>query len=244
MPADLTGGVGHLSSLGVARPHVPSAARLQRPTIVGTVKEQTQDRTIRPPRPSFQRDVIELWKTDVRAWERNGWRFGGSGRLALAGLLVRYNGLRATFMHRLARWADARRFPLVPTLLCQLNVAWHAIEMPPSVPVGPGFYLPHTVGSVITAERIGANVTIQGGVTVGMSGRHAFPRLEDGVFLGAGCRVLGAVTVGHGSTVGANAVVVRDVDPCTTVVGVPARPVPRAAGLSAALAPARDGANG
>jgi serine O-acetyltransferase len=88
--------------------------------------------------------------------------------------------------------------------------------------------MPHTVGTVITAEAIGNGVELQGGVTIGQRRGDGFPTLEDGVTVGAGARVLGRVRVGHGATVGANAVVVHDVAPSLTVVGIPARPLARA----------------
>jgi serine O-acetyltransferase len=78
---------------------------------------------------------------------------------------------------------------------------------------------------VLTVERAGRDLTVIGSVTVGRRGGNRWPRLGDGVFLGVGCRVLGDVDIGDGARVGANAVVVHDVAPGTTVVGVPARPI-------------------
>jgi serine O-acetyltransferase len=110
-------------------------------------------------------------------------------------------------------------------LLTNMNVALHAIEIVPGVPIGGGLYMPHTVGTVINARSIGRNVTIQSGVTLGLRANHEFPAIEDGVTLAVGCRILGAVTVGAGAIVGANSVVLSDVEPGTTVVGIPARPI-------------------
>jgi serine O-acetyltransferase len=108
-------------------------------------------------------------------------------------------------------------------VLTAVNGALHGLDLPPSVAIGGGLYLPHPVGTVITAESIGNDVEIQSGVTVGMRNTAEFPRIEDGAFLGTGCKVLGAVTIGRGARIGANAVVVHSVPQDKTAVGVPAR---------------------
>lgn len=92
---------------------------------------------------------------------------------------------------------------------------------------GPGFVLVHSDGVVINGlARGGDNVLIEHQVTIGAE-RRASPVLGSDVFVGAGAKIVGPVTVGNGARIGANAVVVHDVPPDTTVVGVPARPVPR-----------------
>jgi serine O-acetyltransferase len=145
-------------------------------------------------------------------------------------MLVRHPGLRATLLYRLGNWAVRGGIPAIPTFTMQLNLALHGIEMSATMPVGPGLYLAHTAGSVIDAERIGAGVTFQGGLTIGMRNLREAPVIEDGAFLGAGCRVLGGVKVGENARVGANAVVTRDVAAGATVVGVPARAVGETSG--------------
>jgi len=171
---------------------------------------------------SFRTLVWQTWQADLDAWEREGWPFGRKPHQLLLALF-HYHGVRATLLHRLAFWAYESRLPLVPSALSQLNILLHSFECPPSVPIGPGLYMPHTVGTVVTAERIGANVTLQSGVTVGQRRGVDFPTIEDGVVLATGARVLGAIVVGAGSTVGANSVVLEDVPAGATVVGVPAR---------------------
>ena len=92
---------------------------------------------------------------------------------------------------------------------------------------GPGFVLIHSNGVVINGGvRGGAGVLLEHQVTIGAERRRS-PVIGDRVFVGAGAKILGAVTVGSGARVGANAVVVHDVPADTTVVGIPARPVPR-----------------
>jgi serine O-acetyltransferase len=78
---------------------------------------------------------------------------------------------------------------------------------------------------VLFGESIGTNVTVISLVTFGTRDDGRFPQIADGTFFGAGSRVLGGVTVGEGARVGANAVVIHDVEPGTTVVGAPARVV-------------------
>jgi serine O-acetyltransferase len=88
--------------------------------------------------------------------------------------------------------------------------------------IGPGFYIQHGFATIIAAKRIGANCWVNQQVTIGFDAGLGHPVLEDGVTVNAGAQIIGRVTVGAGSTVGANAVVVRDVPPGTTAVGVPA----------------------
>lgn len=92
--------------------------------------------------------------------------------------------------------------------------------------LGPGFFVQHGIATNVTARRVGANCWINQQVTVGWRDSTGCPILEDGVSVGAGARVLGPITVGRGSRIGANAVVVRDVPPGVTAVGVPARHLP------------------
>ena len=163
---------------------------------------------------------------DAVAWQSAGWCPDRHGwRLQL--FLTRQGGYRATVIYRLAHWTSMRRIPGLPMLLTALNVALHGIEMTPAMDVGPGLYLAHTVGTVVNADKIGANVELQGGLTIGQRRGDGFPTIEDGVMVAAGARVLGAITVGSGAVIGANAVVVTDVSPNTTMVGVPARPLQR-----------------
>ena len=104
------------------------------------------------------------------------------------------------------------------------------VELPRSVEVGPGLRLAHGGrGTVVHyAARLGSGVILYHGVTIGVAqGDQPPPVIEDDVYLGAGCCVLGPVTVGRGATIGANAVVIRDVSPGVTAVGVPARALRR-----------------
>lgn len=88
--------------------------------------------------------------------------------------------------------------------------------------VGPGLFIQHGFASIIDAESIGKDCWINQQVTIGYSNATDHPTIRDNVFIYAGAKIIGKVTVGHNSKVGANAVVVKDVPENCTVVGVPA----------------------
>jgi serine O-acetyltransferase len=91
-------------------------------------------------------------------------------------------------------------------------------------PIGPGLFISHGQGTILSAERIGSNLQVHQGVTVGWDYKgDRRPIIGNDVFIGAGAKVLGAVTIGDGARIGANAVVVCDVPPGATAVGIPAR---------------------
>lgn len=93
--------------------------------------------------------------------------------------------------------------------------------------IGPGLYIQHGFATIIAAKSIGANCWINQQVTIGFSDSNSAPVIEDNVTINAGAKVIGGVLVGANSRIGANAVVVKDVPPNCTVVGVPARIVRR-----------------
>lgn len=146
-------------------------------------------------------------------------------------ILLCYPGLHAVWGHRLSRWFWVRGFNLIGRWISQLARGITGIEIHPGATIGPGFFIDHGMGVVIgeTAE-IGANVTLYHGVTLGGASlnkgkRH--PTLEEGVVVGTGAKVLGAITIGANSRIGANAVVVKSVPPNSVVVGVPGQVVRR-----------------
>jgi serine O-acetyltransferase len=132
---------------------------------------------------------------------------------------------------RLSRAAMLNRVPLLPKLLTYLNIVLFGIEVTPRCEIGPGVFFPHTSGTVIGAVRIGANVIIYQGVTMGAKklglgfDSANRPELGDSVVLGAGCKILGGISIGDNAIVGANSVVVRSVPPNQTVAGIPAREI-------------------
>jgi serine O-acetyltransferase len=142
------------------------------------------------------------------------------------------DGTMSMLLYRLMQ--GARRHHLAPLEMVfnKLNSALAGCVIGRGTEFGPGLVLIHSQGIVINGQvRGGANVHIEHQVTIGAE-RRASPVLGDGVFIGAGAKIIGAVTVGDGARVGANAVVVHDVPPRTTVVGIPARPVVRRAVVS------------
>jgi serine O-acetyltransferase len=130
-----------------------------------------------------------------------------------------------------SRAAMLGRIPVLPELLTYLNIVLFGLEVTPRCQIGPGIFFPHPSGTVIGAWRIGSNVTILQGVTLGAKRMdlgfdfRLRPEVGDNVVLGAGSKILGGIHIGDNVTVGANSVVVDSVEPGSTVVGIPARRV-------------------
>jgi serine O-acetyltransferase len=175
-----------------------------------------------------------LWslvRGDLLVWQGLFAPGRGGGRLSWATaayLLLTYVGARATLLYRLAHHAQRRGLRGVPMVLTQLNLILHGFDIVPSIPIGPGLYVPHPVGTVVMARRLGTRVTLVSGVTIGMRKGHAFPAIGDDVYIGAGARVLGDITIGDRVSIGANAVVTKDVPSDSVAVGVPATVRPAA----------------
>ncbi len=142
-------------------------------------------------------------------------------------IILSYPGLHAIWMYRVAHYLHAHGVPLIPRLISMLARALTGVEIHQGTQIGKGFFIDHGMGVVIgeTAE-IGDNVTIFQGVTLGGTGKERgkrHPTIEDNVVIAAGAKVLGPITVGRNSKVGAQSVVLQDVPPNCTVVGVPGR---------------------
>jgi len=165
-----------------------------------------------------------IW-SDVQVWgellagKKSGERV--SLKTAIRMALV-YAGLRTALLQRLAFAADRARIPILPLVLSNLNLSLHGFDMPPHIEVGPRFYVPHPVGTVVTAKRVGAGVTLVSAITIGMRNGSDFPVLGDDVYVGAGARILGDITLGDRAQIGANAVVLKDVPADHVAIGVPA----------------------
>lgn len=146
-------------------------------------------------------------------------------------VLLAYPGLHAIVLHRLAHRLHRAGLKLLARLLSHFSRWVTGIEIHPGARIGPGFFVDHGMGVVIgeTAE-IGENVTLFQGVTLGGTGKapcKRHPTLEDNVVVGAGAKILGAITIHEGSRIGAGSVVVQSVPENSTVVGIPARVVKR-----------------
>jgi len=144
-----------------------------------------------------------------------------------------YPGLHAIWAHRVwhALWRRDLRF--VARAGSQVTRFLTGIEIHPGARIGRRFFIDHGMGVVIgeTAE-IGDDVMLYHGVTLGGRTRDSgkrHPTLGDGVAVGVGAKILGPITVGSGTVVGANAVVTKNAPPDSILVGVPAKPRPRAA---------------
>jgi serine O-acetyltransferase len=142
-----------------------------------------------------------------------------------------YPGLHALWGYRLSHWFWSRDLRLLGRWISQFTRYITGIEIHPGATIGPRLFIDHGMGVVIgeTAE-IGEDVTLYHGVTLGGTSlnkgkRH--PTLGDRVVVGAGAKVLGAITIGEDSRIGANAVVVKSVPGNSVVVGVPGQIVQR-----------------
>jgi serine O-acetyltransferase len=131
-------------------------------------------------------------------------------------------------LFRLSGFFESRRLGLFSKLCSLLNVLVFGIETSPKVQIGGGLFLPHTVGTVIGAARIGDNCTIMQGVTLGTKEpdmgftTSMRPTIGNNVLIGAGAKVIGGITIGDHVKIGANAVVLCDVPAHSVVVGVSA----------------------
>jgi len=144
-------------------------------------------------------------------------------------ILATWPGVQAVLSYRLANALYRRHVPFLPRAIAAIARSATGIEIHPGAEIGPGLFIDHGMGVVIgeTAE-VGEDVTIYQGVTLGGTGfatgkRH--PTVEDNVTIGSGAKLLGPIVVGHGSKIGANTVVIHDVPPNSTVVGIPGHPV-------------------
>lgn len=138
-----------------------------------------------------------------------------------------YPGFKALRSHRRAQWFLKHGMPFLARYISQKTARKTGIEIHPGATIGRRVVIDHGHGIVIgeTAE-VGDDVLIYQGVTLGGTGKDIgkrHPTIERGVMIGAGAKILGPITVGHGAKVAAGAVVLCDVAPNATVVGVPGK---------------------
>lgn len=146
-------------------------------------------------------------------------------------VLFAYSGLHAVWAYRINHWMWVNNLKLLARLGSQIARSLTGVEIHPGATINRDLFIDHGMGVVIgeTAE-IGELVTLYHGVTLGGTSlnkgkRH--PTIGDRVVIGAGAKVLGAITVGSDCRIGANAVVIRDVPPNSVVVGVPGQIIRR-----------------
>lgn len=164
---------------------------------------------------TLREDWRAVFRNDPAA--RNAWE------------VVTYAGLHAIFWHRVAHFFWRRHLRFLGRVISQTNRFFTGIEIHPGARIGKGFFIDHGMGVVIgeTAE-IGDNCLLYHGVTLGgvsLEKKKRHPTLGNNVVVGAGAKVLGAITLGDNVRVGANAVVLKDAPPNSVVVGNPGRVV-------------------
>ncbi len=143
-------------------------------------------------------------------------------------VLTSYPGLHAIYIHKLARWFWLHNLKWLGRFTSHLGRFLTGIEIHPGAKIGSCVFIDHGMGVVIgeTAE-VGDGCTIYQGVTLGGTtlyrGQKRHPTLGAGVIVSAGAKVLGGFTVGDGARIGSNSVVLREVPPGATVVGIPGR---------------------
>jgi len=142
-------------------------------------------------------------------------------------VILTYAGFHALLAYRVSHWLKVHGVPILPRVLSQLARWLTGVEIHPSAKIGTGFFIDHGMGVVIgeTAE-IGDYVTLFQGVTLGGTGKERgkrHPTLGNHVVVGAGAKILGGITIGDNVKIGANSVVLKNVAPNSTVIGVPGR---------------------
>ena len=144
-------------------------------------------------------------------------------------VLLTYPGLHALMIHRVSSGLRRRNLHLPARIVSHLGRFLTGIEIHPGASIGRRLFIDHGMGVVIGETAVvGDDVTLYQGVTLGGTGKQKgkrHPTVGNDVVIGTGAHVLGAVTIGDGAKIGGGAVVLKDVPPFTTAVGVPARAV-------------------
>jgi serine O-acetyltransferase len=140
-------------------------------------------------------------------------------------VLLCYSGLHAVWLYRINHWLWNHHFFLLARWLSQVGRLLTGIEIHPAAEIGRRLFIDHGMGVVIGETAvIGDDVTLYQGVTLGGTGKEQgkrHPTVESDVVVGGGAKILGNITVGRNSRVGAGSVVLRNVPPDSTIVGVP-----------------------
>ena len=170
--------------------------------------------------------TISEIRRDVAAAKSRDPAAAGVGTVAI---LMAWPGVQALLAHRLANALLRAGVPVAPRLIATVARSLTGIEIHPAADIGAGLFIDHGMGVVIgETAALGEDVTMYQGVTLGGTGfatgkRH--PTVEARVTIGSGAKLLGPIVVGHGAKIGANTVVIHDVPPNSTVVGIPGHPV-------------------
>lgn len=189
--------------------------------------ERQLRRQIRAAHPRLREAVVADALTTMR-FRGEGESFGS--RLDALSHVVRLAWCSDAFLgqilYRIKARMLARGIPVVPRVVHRLAMTIAQISIGDPVVVEPGIYVVHGQVVVDGLVRIGAGAVLAPFVTIGLrAGDFNGPTLEPGVQVGTGAKIIGPVRVGAGAQIGANAVVLQDVDPGSTVAGIPARRV-------------------
>lgn len=142
-------------------------------------------------------------------------------------VLLLYPGLHALVIYRISHKLWELKLPIIPRWLSQAGRFWTGIEIHPGAVIGKKMFIDHGMGVVVGETAIiGDNVLLYQGVTLGGTGKETgkrHPTIGSNVVVGTGAKILGNITIGEGSYIGANAVVIKDVPSNSTVVGIPGR---------------------
>lgn len=162
----------------------------------------------------LKKDIRVVFERDPAA--RSAWE-----------VVLCYSGLHAIWLHRISHYLYKRHWVLVPRIISNFARFLTGIEIHPGAVIGEGLFIDHGTGIVIgeTAE-LGKNVTLYQGVTLGGTGKEKgkrHPTIGDNVVVASGAKVLGSFKVGANSKIGAGSVVLKEVPPNSTVVGIPGR---------------------
>ena len=173
---------------------------------------------------SIMPSLLEIIRQDLRA--KAMWCYQSDDSRSILRALAT-DGTAAMLFYRLMQWSRRHRLVPLEMLFNKLNAILCNCIIGRGAEFGPGFVLIHSVGVVINgAVRGGCSIYIEHQVTIGAESRQS-PTLGDDVFIGAGAKIVGRVAIGDGARIGANAVVLHDVPPGATAVGVPARVIER-----------------
>ena len=162
----------------------------------------------------LKEDIASVFDRDPAA--RNAWE-----------VLTCYPGVHALLLHRFSHWLWGHRIRWIARMVSHFARWITGIEIHPGATIGRRFFIDHGMGVVVgETATIGDDCTLYHGVTLGGTSwnkgkRH--PTLNNNVVIGAGAKILGPIVIGEGARIGSNAVVVKDVPPGATAVGIPAR---------------------
>lgn len=140
--------------------------------------------------------------------------------------VILMSSYRAVFLYRLSSWLNKRGLFFLANIIKEINISVNGCEISPYAEIGKNFRIIHTLGIVIgSGTKIGDNVTIYQNVTIGTKagGGYVYPKINDDVTIFSNATILGNVEVGEGSTIGANSLVLKNVQRKSVVFGIPAK---------------------